>query len=224
VRVRSESLVVEVLTHTQKAWRRMTMADVRRDTPNDVVLAQAAHPWVLPALAALGGLLGGLAVKQFRSRVASTGDEPPVRVRNGSLRLEVLDEEDEWEQATDRSGKPTKTWKLAHGRKRAGERLQIVMSLRQHTTCEPRVAVVQSSQLDVEYNDRTVIRITAQGRRLNVTPPVGLTLTHDPNDSKCLTYAGKPGGYIQALRTPDGQLNCTFKGKSELRGVYIFDW
>jgi hypothetical protein len=201
---------------------------VPHDRPEGAQLDVASHPWAIAGLALAGGFLGTVVVKTLlMRRTLSTGEEPPIRVRNGSLDIEVLDDIDSWMDQD--SAKPGRKWKLRLGKRRAGNRFRVIASLRQHTACKPHAPVVEATRIEITYSDGTEVSFTAAGSQTLIevpTPGKRLTLApHKCAASRCLEY--DPGsGYVRRVvtRGPGPQLDCCFKSEPEFRGIYIFDW
>jgi hypothetical protein len=139
-----------------------------------------------------GALLGGAVV--WCLRLFRAGDEPPIRVKGGSLHIDATGGATWKMQGTD-----GKKWKLDKGSKNSDEYdVSIVASGSGCVNNAPR-----GKRVTLTYSDGTTVEIKAAGNNTMVASSERLTLG---NGDQRLTYSGT--GYIRQVDVDSS--TCTF--------------
>jgi hypothetical protein len=131
------------------------------------------------------------------------GDEAPIRVKGGSIHLELLGGTQTWQKL----GSDEKHWKTGGRRDHADYILTFDAS---PGTCN--VTAGRKTTVRVTYSDNHWIEFTAQGNHTRVESDVDLSTTPD---KKTLSYV-VGSGYISAIST-DGNLVCAFGSAGEFK-------
>src|SRR5687767_7126697 len=87
-----------------------------------------------------------------------TGDEPPIRVRNGSLEIEMLQATKIFEEEPG-SAEPGKIWQIRDGQRERNRFLVVIASRNQN--CQGIVA--SGNKVDIAYSDGQALDIQAIG-------------------------------------------------------------
>lgn len=167
------------------------------------------HPIAI-TVAALAGAVA-LAGILYLAGAFETGDEPPIRVKNGSLELQLLTNSRHWKQNPD-----LKHWKISGGT-RGKDPLDVSIAVNAGATC-----TVQSgtgNAVSVTYSNGTKIDIQATGRRSYVVSSADLTVSGPKR--RLLTYSGD--GFISSV-VLDSNTMCTFSNKTQLANLLISDY
>ena len=139
--------------------------------------------------AALGVLFGG-AVGYFLLRLAG-GDEPPIRVKGGSMEFELLGHSAKWKQTG--SGGGRKKWQPEHG-KRAQTMYEVLLAVRVAGKCES--FTWYGSTVTVTYSDGTEVIFTVDQEV--TTADASDKVKRNDSDKRVLEY--DPGdGYIKTI-------------------------
>ena len=137
-------------------------------------------------------------------------DEPPIRVRNGSMTITLVSSR--WE-SSDRA------WQPQDGTNAGG----FIVVVEVATSSGRRLGQpVFGTEVDISYSDGAVIRFRhgARSKKTKVTPKRDLLLTADP----VLEY-GQPGkGYITGVEVKDGKTSwrCGFESRAALSEIDIY--
>ena len=168
--------------------------------------------------AAIAGLAVGLAsCTAFAPGPTAdqTGDEPPIRVKSGSIDLDLLSTVMTWEPDGS-SG----NWKLSGGERKKDD-LDLVLVVAQGATCngllDPSGKTLELHYTGASHNDDAEIDIKSQGRHTHVLPK-GKAMK---NTAQSLMY--DPPGYISSV-VLDGATICTFASPDQLRKLIILDY
>ena len=167
---------------------------------------------VILGAGAIGALLGGAMVWLLRTFRA--GDEPPIRVKGGSVHLDVLSSTAVWKQ----QGPSGKKWMLHASGPRGKEEydVSIIASSPNCAEKSPSGRLVR-----IEFTEGKVIRwveLQAPGKRTKVTDASDpLTLT---NADRRLSLSGS--GYISKIIV-DGSV-CEFSSADELDYALLSDF
>jgi hypothetical protein len=131
-----------------------------------------------------------------------SGDEAPIRVKGGSIDLELLRGDQTWKK----TGGDDMRWKISGGR-REHEDYSLAFDVKQGacTLDAGRKTVVR-----VTYSDSHWIEFSAQGNHTAVQSDVALRTSAD---ERTLSYAVSTG-YISGISL-DGRLACAFASKAE---------
>lgn len=155
-----------------------------------------------------------------------TGDEPPIRVRNGSLEIELAWQTKEFEEDPSTAG-TRKVWQIKQaGRERNRFTVVIVSS---DQSCNGLVRT--AAKVDVDYSDGQRIdfqavggsgnsrtKVTAHGDPLNKVSNQGLRhgAPHVP---------GQPEQFISEIRITGGSQSqtCTFSSRDANLQIFLLD-
>ena len=182
------------------------------------------NSWILKAsvvgIAISLGLLNGCAKKQ-QDVGTRAGDEPPIRVRGGSIEIELLPlsaaQDKEYEEDP-QSTEPGKKWQIK-GAAREKNRFLVVI-----TSANPNCpgVVKDANKVEVSYSDGQVVGFQS--------PNQSTKITAHPNElnrpsRQRLTYAGASGAFISEIRlTGGGQpFTCTFPRPDPTLQVFLLD-
>lgn len=199
----------------------------RMGPPGALLLAAIAGAAVATMLARGGPtLFAWSAIQQPASSQGQPllpGDEAPIRVRGGSLFLELLSSEDDWEEdnSTDR-----KNWKIPG--KRTHD-LQVTVAVNPGANCNVRSGSGKTLVVTYTYDkstpsNKTTVEFKSAGNHTKLkSKDHGL----DHSVSRTLAYKDAAGkkGYISGLALMGGSrnLNCTFTDKAQLDHLVILD-
>lgn len=146
------------------------------------------------------GIIGGY----FIARVMSTGDEAPIRVKNGSIELQLLSTFGSWQQAGDH---------YKTGGTRSNDRYQILLAAQ---GCPARTS---GRTVRLTYSDSHYVELDPTGHHTKVTSDA--TLTIDPTSRRLLTYNAP--GFIKSISV-DGTVVCTLNAAGELDDINFLDY
>jgi hypothetical protein len=142
--------------------------------------------------------------------MGALSDEPPIRVRNGSMTITLV------------SGKwkaDGKAWTPLDGKNGGGFIVVVEIATRSGRTLGQPVF---GKEVEISYSDGAVIRFKrgTLSKKTKVTPKRDLQLTSDP----VLEY-GQPGkGYITGVEVKDGGTSwrCGFESRAALAEIDIY--
>ena len=183
-----------------------------RPRRNSLLAGWREHPRAVLIAAAIGILIGAGAILLLRVR-ADTGDEPPIRVKNGSLELHLLAKNATWTSAGNH-------WKTSGTR--VHDPLQLTVATRGKANCS--LYTVAANLLVIHYADPNgtevmKVEIQSTGNHSKVTPSQPMSIS--ASDTTVLTY-GSPG-FIKSIEA-DGTAMCTFSAASQLDHLIILDF
>lgn len=154
-------------------------------------------------------------------------DEAPIRVRNGSLELLILSDQD-WEKV---SGAAPEKWRMAHAKRhksafdldiKTGPGASCTGSL---TPTGTEIEFIYKDEDDPDSTKTSKITMEAKNKRTVVNADNNMTLMWDPaGDRQRLTY-DNPAGYLQRLTVKGGTsvTTCSFTAKDQLVHLTIFN-
>lgn len=164
----------------------------------------AGNP-VAATAAALLGAAAAVTVAYFAFGILAAGDEPPIRVRNGSIELEVVHSGRHWQQVG-----VERKWKVSGGT-RGSDEYQLYLAPTDPARCgnivSARGGVVR---FVLDGNETTWVDFRSTGQKTEVT--AGMPLTRS-SDKKTLSY-GATGNFISSIRV-DGDPRCAFDQKDD---------
>jgi hypothetical protein len=196
----------------------MTEASLRRDASRSFLssLKEFAreHPYATAAIGALA-LAGLVAVAKL---LLASGDEPPIRVKKGSMEFHVLHQGKFWKGGG-------QAWSIGggifgtDGGTRSKETYDVVITPNGSNVagCPPGTRPTGAS-VQFTYSDGKSVTLSATGKHTHVTADA--TLNRSAN-KKVLVYT--PTGYIAAIAV-DGTPVCTFANEDELVDVLLLDF
>jgi hypothetical protein len=179
---------------------------------NSLMAGWRDHPRALLIAAAIGVLIGAGVLFLLRN-LADTGDEPPIRVKNGSLELQLLAKGATWTQTGSH-------WKTSGTR--IHDLLKLTVATRGKASCT--AYTVSANQLVLHYadpagNEVMKVEIQSTGNHSKVTPSQPMSISS--SDTTVLAY-GSPG-FIKSIEA-DGASMCTFSLASELDHLVVLDF
>lgn len=181
------------------------------------------HPIAI-TVAALAGAVA-LAGILYLAGAFETGDEPPIRVKNGSLELYLASSGERWKQQED-----PKHWKISGG-KRAKDPLDVAIALNPAevnvgtTPCTAQAGT--GDPLILTYSNGTstlatiTIKSTPNGKRTLVESTADLSLSSVDPKNRLLTYS--TDGFISRIVLGTNTM-CTFTKKEQLAELVIMDY
>jgi hypothetical protein len=164
------------------------------------------HPVAIAAAAVTGAAILGVALYFFYD----TGDEPPIRVKNGSLELQLITNNKHWKENPD-----LKHWKISGGH-RSKDPLDVTIAVNSGANCA--LQATTGNALTVNYSNGTKIDVHATGKKSYVDASADLSLS---TDRRLLTYTGE--GFISSV-VLDGNTMCTFTSKAQLADLIVSDY
>jgi ketosteroid isomerase-like protein len=168
------------------------------------------NPRMLLAVAGFAALLTG-AVSYGVFKILATGDEPPIRVRHGSIILEVVHSDVEWRQI----GSDQKHWKLSRGT-RQSDRYQLYLAPSDPTHCQNTTQTAADVlRFVLDDNPTMWIEVKSVGRKTDVTSSIPLELSANERE---LSFGGT-GNFVTSI-VLDGTARCSFAAKDP--GLHTF--
>jgi hypothetical protein len=172
------------------------------------------HP-ILFTLAVLTGAAlvaaGFLLVGAF-----TDSEEAPIRVKNGSLEIELLSNAQKWEPV----GGGSRNWRIPDA-SRFKDEYVVMLIVTPEARCGGSL-VATGPDVVLTYSDGEKIRIQATGKHTFVKPDNG-TLTNS-NDPQKLDYT--VSGYLRTIAVGSGANPaemCTFTDPKQLLSVYLLN-
>ena len=151
----------------------------------------ADDPLAAGVAAALGAVAGAAIVSAFQLTGTLSGDEPPIRVRHGSMRIQLLAKSNNRKFV---QGSSPKKWTIDGNADRSKD-AYVVVVLPDDLT---KVVVTPGDEVVIHYSDSKLIHFKSTGKKTRITGEENLTL----NTNQELKYNGF-GGFI-ALVEVDG--------------------
>jgi hypothetical protein len=148
----------------------------------------------------LGIVIGAGAVIGY-DFIRAAGDEPPIRVRNGSIELEVLHKRRQWKEV----GSGGTHWKINRGERNSSS---YWIYLAPTNTAHCNAAKANGGVIRFILSDDAWVQVESHNNKTEVTSNKALTRS---SDGKTLSY-GNGALYIKAIRL-DGTDRCTFAAK-----------
>jgi hypothetical protein len=177
----------------------------------------------------VGGVTAAaLAIALFFFGAFDTGDEAPIRVRNGSLELYVASNTQKWKHAT--SPGDAKHWRISGG-KRKNQTLSIAIAVNGSTapgaSCSNQAGT--GDLLTIGYSVNGVV-VTVHDdpndhKHALVESNADLVLSTKDSNERLLSY--DPVGYISSITLTKGGTtvaSCTFTKADQLGDLVILDY
>jgi hypothetical protein len=162
------------------------------------------HPWTTSGLLLITLASGACSPERFFG-----GDEAPIRVKGGSIHLELLTGAQTWMKV----GSDDKRWKMSGGRRNHADYALTVNAKAGCSAIAGRKTVVR-----VTYSDNHWIEFSGQGNHTAVTADVGLSTS---TDQRTLSYVVS-SGHISAISL-DGSLVCAFGSAGDFQSLDASD-
>ena len=162
------------------------------------------------AVAALAGAITAFAILRV---LGATGDEPPIRVRNGSIELHLLSAAETWKQTGNH-------WKITGG-KRSSDDYQVVVAYKPGATCAGNGSAT-GAPLRITHKDLNVtkyVELKVNGKHTEVESDADLQISAD---GKVLSYTSSTG-FIDSISVNSKSV-CTFTEASQLENLFILDF
>ena len=163
------------------------------DDETSIFDSWAEDPLAAGVAAALGAAAGVAIASAFKTSTIRSGDEAPIRVRHGSMRIQLLHRQQTRKFV--QMGNPRK-WTIDGNADRARDEY-IVVVLPDDPT---KIVVMEAVNVVIVYSDGKWVHFKSTGRKTRVTGERDLQLNTDQE----LKYNGS-GGYIARVEV-DGQL------------------
>ena len=144
--------------------------------------------------------------------VRRAGDEPPIRVRGGSMHLDLLTEGDRDFEKDNPNDK--KKWHIKDSPNRDRNNF-IVVVVSANAGCNGKV--VSAGKVDVVYSDGQSVEFKSNNNHTKITAQNDL----DQPAAKSLRYAVN-GGFISAVKV-DNQNLCTFGASDATLQIFLLD-
>jgi hypothetical protein len=147
-------------------------------------------------------------------------DEAPIRVKNGSLDMQIMSAGQEW-QASGSSG----NWTVRNGAL-SRDQYDVTVASRTGATCGPSVTATGG---DIVFTYQTdsgpkEIRLQAASRKTTVKPGNGVTMTLV--NPQLLSYRPSGTGYLKQIAVGSGAnpaVLCSFTGPAQLDHVLVLN-
>ncbi len=144
-----------------------------------------------------------------------TGDEPPIRVRNGSLEIQLVHRTLKFEED---GNSQKKKWKIRTEPLRLRNNYLVIVLPGNPSSC-PSGFVTSGDKVDVVYSaDSQEIEFKSTGRKTKITAKEALV--NQTGSEEFLRYG--VSGYITAIRV-GGDDFCTFSGPDGALQVFLID-
>lgn len=171
---------------------------------------------MLAALTVTALLLNKLGLIEFNLlKFLSDSDEAPIRVRNGSLDLELASGSQSWTQAGT-SG----NWHISDG-ERFRDAFDLVVAVRPGAACGGHSA--SGAEIIFTYSNDKKVRLQSIGRHTWVKPDTGVTMTLATPQT--LSYV--TAGFLKSIEIGNGSGGlapmCTFTAANQLDHVFVMN-
>ena len=138
------------------------------------------------AIAAVGSI--ALLIAKF---LGPRGEEAPIRVRGGSIYVDLLGLDDTWEEKSPGSGR----WRFKKDGKRDHDNYRVVISAK-----NPHPVNGRKQTITITNSDKEVVTVQSKGKKTEVTSSATLILR---NGDRTLCYESKDT-YIENISFEDG--------------------
>jgi hypothetical protein len=178
------------------------------------------HPVAVAGVAvASAAILAG--ILYLAGAFADTGDEPPIRVKNGSIDFYLASSNQVWKQ------KHAKLFKITGG-KRSKDGLDVSVAVNAGASCSAQVGTADQVTIDYVKADGSAVTITIgtdpdrpHQRHSAVQSSEPLTLS--TADARILSYVNT-GGHIRAISLDAHPPMCKFTSADQLANLVILDY
>lgn len=175
-------------------------------------------------LSLLATLLGAT-VAYFYQKTMSSGDEPPIRVKNGSIEFHVLGN-DKWKE--EKKGTAAAYWEMKNKQTRLYDPIRITAAYDGAVYGgQPCKTTASGDAVIIVFrdDDGTETRVTARttGKRTRITAATPARLSGE--DDKVLQYSGT--GYIRRIAVESSSVEqtlCEFENATQLIHLLLLDY
>jgi hypothetical protein len=155
-------------------------------------------------------------------RLLSDSDEAPIRVRNGSLELRLLDPDQKWENV---SSNNNPKWKIKRA-KRHQAKFDITVAAKAGAVCTAGPLTAIEPVVQFTYSDGVIIVLQAEAdtkkKWTTVLPTAQMTA-----NANVLTHGTSGAGYLSSIAAgaslPDLKEICSFANKDQLDSILILN-
>ncbi len=164
----------------------------------------------------IAALLTAAVVGTLVFSMMAGGDEPPIRVRGGSIHLDLNGPKVEWERIGS-----SDEWKIKHEPQRDNE--DFYFDIDPATVCAADSnnkgnKKGQGTIVTLTHSDGAEITVAVKNNKKTRVTGAGLTPEHDNQ-----TLSLKRDGFLLGIAI-DGVKNCTFTSKEDFKGMGLFDY
>jgi hypothetical protein len=172
-------------------------------------------------VAALGGaLILGTGILLIQKLVGETGDEPPIRVKNGSLELRLETAHHNWQKGAD-----ARHWEIKNKPQRGNAQFAVTVAVTPGTGASCTAQALSGDSVAVTYNNgsgkMTTVTIKTDGDRHSQVES-SEDLTVGPNSKDRLLLYGATG-FISGILVGSTPM-CTFTDAKQLTNLVILDY
>jgi hypothetical protein len=174
----------------------------------------------------VGGVTAAaLAIALFFFGAFATGDEAPIRVRNGSLDLYVASHNQKWKHRKDDQN-DFRHWRI-NGGKRVNDALSIAIAVNPGASCGSQAGTGDLLTIGYSVNG-VVVTVHAdpdEAKHTMVDATADLAISKKDSDERTLSY--EPAGYISSVTLTKGGTavaSCTFTKADQLGDLVILDY
>lgn len=168
-----------------------------------------------------------MAIALFFFGAFDTGDEAPIRVRNGSLDLYVASNNQKWKHRKD-DEKDFRHWRI-NGGERANDALSIAIAVNAGASCSNQAGT--GDLLTIGYSVKgVVVSVHAdpdEAKHTMVEANEDLVVSKKDGDGRLLSYEPSTPGYISSITLTKGGTavaSCTFTRAEQLGDLVILDY
>lgn len=131
----------------------------QRDTDPSILEVWLDHPAATLAAAAAGAAACAVASQYFLADVRAGGDEAPIRVRNGSMKIELVGMNQKFEE---RGNSGQSKWKIKNDPNRSRPRY-VVLALTRELINLPNGFLARGKKVVVQFSDAQEVSFQANG-------------------------------------------------------------
>jgi len=175
---------------------------------SSIVAVWRQHPLAMSVAAGVGLAVGVLLTFSALSVSSGAGDEPPIRVKNGSLDLDLPKGSGTWEKDSD-----AKHWKIAGNKTKKSADFTVALFPAPGKSCPATTAT--ASSVVITYSDGTTVTLDIKNKGTKVTATGDLSTSQ--ND-ELLSYTAS--GFIKDITV--GSSMCSFNSSTELSVALIW--
>jgi hypothetical protein len=157
------------------------------------------------------GALAGAAIGVIVT--GGAGDEAPIKVKNGSLDVELTHPGRQWEPFP-QNDTTRMHWRAKGGPNRDENEYSLLIEAANGKCSQ---TAVTGNKIRFTYSDNRYVEIEAKNKKTEVLSDVALDLL---SSNRLLSY-GPSGGYIASISIGGGSPICTFTDKADLTGLYM---